>query len=119
MNRALAKKWLNWGYAFFMIGFFIGLKLPDVTGDKPAGMSVFLGYVFWSAYWGYRIIYNPFNRFFDGQVLYPTDSAYDFVHHHIRFKYQMFIIKLLIGAFVGFWGGAIYQQFKLSKIAYF
>lgn len=122
MLKKDANRQLNIGYILIVTGVIIGLLLGK--NGLNNGLSSFLfGYLFWSTYWGYKIAYNrismQFSRFFNTPVHIEAKGTGDFLSKSIAYKFTVEFIKFWICYFIGAFGGAIIQQVKLSKIAYF
>lgn len=115
-SKEEARRQLNWGYFYIACGF-----LFAIFSNSPKGSSLFWAYLLWSVYWGYNIISQPFDDFFrkNTPIHLTAINADDYVNKTIKFKYSMLLKKMLWGLFFGIFGGAIYKQFTLSKIAYF
>lgn len=118
MSKQQAIVQLNWSYFYILLGFISSFFYPfSISGDSASWI-----YIVWSAYWGYRIINDPFNDFFYNKttpVHLNSKDADDYVDKAIVFKYSMFLKKVFWGFFLGMLGGAIYKQIRLSMIAYF
>lgn len=122
MLREKAQKQLNIGYLLIAIGLIIGVVLDK--NDLNNGLSPFLfGYLFWSIYWGYKIAYTKISKHFSSFSNTPihiiAKGTGDFLSKRIAYKFTIEFIKFWICYFIGALGGAIIQQVKLSRIAYF
>lgn len=122
MTKNEAIKQLNIGYSLIVAGVIIGLLLSK-DGLNNVLSAFLFGYFFWSTYWGYKIAYNKismqFSTFFNTPVHIEANGTGDFFSKSIAYKFTVEFIKFWICYFIGAFGGAIIQQIKLSKIAYF
>lgn len=122
MFKKEAQKQLNIGYAILLAGLIIGFVLGS-KGVNNALNPLLFGYLFWSIFWGYKIAYRKvsmhLSNFFNTPVHITARGTGDFFSKNIVFKLTSEFIKFWICYFIGALGGAIIQQVKLSKIAYF
>ncbi len=115
ITKEQARTQLLIGYLFAGIGFAIGAN-NDIYHN--AAFSIFfIGYVFWSGYWGFRIAYKPISDFFANMIVLEANLAKLFLVFIMK-RLIVYGIILCAGLIIGIFGGAIYMQVKLSPIAY-
>lgn len=123
MIKDEARKQLNRGYIYLLAGFILGLFFLISYKINDYFTSLLLGYISWSIYWGYKIynskISKHFSSFFNAPVHIEAKDTYDYFSKSISYKIFTEFIKFWICYLIGVFGGAIYKQIQLSRIAYF
>lgn len=104
ITKEKARTLLLIGYIISAIGFVIGFY-TDPYKNLPLS-CLFLGYLFWSIYWGCNITYNPISSFFSRMIIFE-DSLIKLFFAFILKRLIIYGIILFAGLFVGVFGGAI------------
>lgn len=116
MNREEAKRQLLTGYIVFAIGVLIGYTFRKNNEYSP----FLIGYVVWSTFWGYKLLYNKLKSFnINSPVHISSRNSFDYFKKVLSYKWFSEILILTICYIVGNMGGSIYMQIILSKKAYF
>ena len=120
MTKQLAVKLLNIGYVIFGISTFSGFFMDNHSIVFP----FIFGYIIWSTYWGYKLLYKKLkvrmgNYSKNTPVHISTDNVFDYFHKVHQYKWFIKLVAIFICHIVGMFGGGIYMQYTLSKIAYF
>lgn len=118
MNKKKAIKQLNFGYVLFISGIFLGVLIHQKIGLNAFVSAFIWGYFFWSIFWGYKIFNPKISSFSNSPVHIKANGTRDYIMKNIVFKITLEFIRFWICYFVGAFGGAIYKQIQLSKIAY-
>lgn len=120
MTKVEANRQLIIGYIILGIGIVLGFGLDYNSGIFP----LLFGYMIWSTFWGYKLIYkrlkmNIIKHSKESPVVITSDSFLDYFHKVHQYKLLQELIIFFVCHIVGVFGGSIFMQYKLSKIAYF
>ena len=115
MTKDQAQYQLKIGYLVALIGFVFGV----ISASKDRNMPPFFGglllsYVFWGTYWGIKIMYPLVKSYFDVPV--GSMELWDAIAKRRTKMFWTLGITLILGYFVGVFGGGIYKQIKLMLI---
>jgi hypothetical protein len=116
MTKSKAQTLLAAGYALAVIGLIAGAS-SDVFHPDPVVAFFFAGYVFWSTYLGWFIVYRPMQDFFSNIFIFRENTV-SLILAYIMLKITVLWFTLIFAMIVGSFGGAIYKQIQWSKIAY-
>lgn len=116
MSKASAHKRLLIGYMIAIIGFIAGAS-SDFFHPNPVFAFFFAGYLFWSTYLGWFIMYRPMQDLFANMIVFQQ-GLYSLFIVYIAKQLLVLWLTLIFAMMVGGCGGAIYMQIKWSKIAY-
>ncbi len=118
MNSQEAQRILNIGYIIFGIGLIVGSFFNQYGSMLLSALMT--AYIFWSMFWGIRIMKKHFYSFFNFQGLHiGVRNIFELLFLNIGLKIILFILFIFVSYVVGVFGGAIFMQIKLSRIAYF
>jgi hypothetical protein len=120
MTKIEAKRQLNIGYMILIIGVIIGFGFDNNSGISP----LLFGYIVWSTYWGYKLLYKSLKKNLNNYtnsspVHISSKDVFDYFHKVHQYRWLTELIIFFICYIVGVFGGSIFMQAKLSKIAYF
>lgn len=104
--RRISKK----GLIYAIIGTLIGV----IFGQGGIGFALMMGYAFWALYHGVQLVQPLEQRHFDfGPVHLSTHSIPELFYKATLLKLLKVILPIVLGYFVGAFGGAIMRQLYL------
>lgn len=115
MTKAEAQKQLIQGYILAGIGLIVGVILPNTSHNpKPVFAPLLFAYTFWATYWGVKIMYPLVKSYFDVPV--GSMELWDAIAKRRTKMFWTLGVTLILGYFVGVFGGGIYKQVRLMAI---
>lgn len=117
MTKQQAKTQMIIGFVFAIIGFIIGLKLPEdaMRVGSEIGKAFLCAYILWSLYWGVKIVYEPIMKIFP-MVFYSGSNVFDIMSKYFYMQLTLYLVILGVGYIVGALGGAIVKNILLIVI---
>lgn len=109
---------LNKSYKLVLIGLVLGFIIASSNNQNIFFSAIFTAYIFFSIYWGYKLMYSKLNFNHKSPYHISVSSHSEYFFKNIMHKFLMEFIKFWICYIVGALGGGIYMQIKNSKIAY-
>jgi len=110
-----AQKAIYGGYVAFAIGLILGFLLAHAA-KVPMYTAPFIGYIFWSAYWGIRIVHRAVKSFYDNLIIFGRGIV-DLILRQIGMRLSMYLFTIpFVGLLVGAFGGAFFKQIRYQKM---
>lgn len=104
------------GYVVAALGLIAGAS-SSVFHPNPGLSIIFAGYLFWSIYLGWFLVYRPMQDFFANMIVFQK-GLYSLLLVYLAKQLLVLWITLIFATLIGGCGGAIYLQVKWSKVAY-